>query len=271
MTYAPDNLKDLRLLREAPLPSGFEERLRERLLLAASEKRVVRLAPRKRSGAWLLLAAIVLPVAAFAAGGVFIAKQYIESTKATPAAVEAKPPIDSKAKSRPVPVREPAATVPSAPPTPTAETEPAAKPIESVASPRLHAPAKGDIAPASTSRTPSKRPNAESGNAGADKPQSGRTETIVPVPAERGPARIESLDVTLPRRGEAAGSDASKGSPAKSSELRNATQKGNGTSAAGEVDAQRRNQNREQSVERRGSDSGAQSRERNQERVRKGQ
>lgn len=256
MTQSPNSLEDLRLLREAPLPSGFEERLRVRLAAAAAEQRVTPMGSRRRYHGLLLLAAIALPVAAFAAGGVMIAQRFSESPKPAATAVETKSvPVTAK---RPgsLPPRSPA-IAPSVAPAPRSEDEPK-KATEGRGS-ALKADGKAQVGSAPRGGLPAK---------------SEVTEVVptkveaVPPTVESGPAKIESLDLTLPARRGSTTHEPSSSGAAKSSELRGATVKGNINRVGAEGAAS--GQNREQAGERRGNDAAAQAKERVQARERKG-
>lgn len=237
MTSAHDPLHEpLRLLREASLPTGFEERLAERLATAQRQGKVVRFPVRKR--VLLLVAAIAIPaLAAAGAGGYYVQRRSsAASSESAPKQVEAKPLGH-------LPKTGLTVTVP--------RTEPAMPAIEKLSVPRSQAP----------SRPSNLDPKAEE-----RRPNGPEPEKVVSPPAADAAPRIEALDPFVAKSTTSQQSAATPKAANVSESLRKVTEQGSSRSSDDSARGSRRDAN-----ENRGNDSAQQARERVQARERKGQ
>jgi hypothetical protein len=238
MTSAHDPLHEpLRLLREASLPAGFEERLAEHLAAAQQRGNVVRFPGRK--GALLLVAAIAMPALAAAAGGYYMQRRAsATSSESVPQQVEARPLGH-------LPKTGFTVTVP--------RTEPAMPAIERLSAPRSQEP----------SRPSNSAPKAEE-----RRPNGPEPEMVVSPPAANAAPRIEALDPFVANSTTSKQSAATPKAADGSESLRKATEQG----AARTTDDSARGSRRDANAnENRGNDAAQQARERVQARERKGQ
>jgi hypothetical protein len=263
MTHAPNNLEDLRLLREARLPSGFEERLRERLVAAASEKKVLRFGPRRRHHGLLLLAAIALPVAAFAAGGVLIAQRFADPVKPPASSVGVTQPTAVKQRAVGLPVGRSARVSSETKTEERVGQEPQRDENARGSTVKIVAPSRVDVAPAKV-----ESPRAQPLKVERVKAEPERTETV-PATVESEPAQIESLELSLPTQRDATSRAAATSGSTKDSALRGAAEKGQANRVGADSDGS--TQSRSRAGERQGSDAASQAKERVQARERKGQ
>jgi hypothetical protein len=259
MTDVRDSLQDqLRSLREARLPDGFEEKLE--LRLAAAERELHESAPQpwKLRRGLFLLAAIAVPTAAFAAGSWWM----VHSLHKPAVAVSSAPPIESLT---------PAEHNPR-----TALTQPAALPTETANPPTPAAPAIEKPSLAHTVR-PHVGVNRKSAVAKAvtEAEQSAQT-----AAARRGPVQIESLEPATERKPakieslEPAARASSGGNeqPASRLERSSASQSLRSSTARSTLGSSTGNaERRGAAAERRDNESAQQARERVQLRERKGQ
>jgi hypothetical protein len=271
MTDSLENLTELRFLRERPLPSGFEERLRERLIEVANEKRVVLVRTRIRPKVWFLLAAVALPVAAFAAAELLTSGRVFHQTQSEEKPAQPKRAVERKQPQGAAFTRHAASTANTAavqPPTPAASSSTVdERDSTSKATTRTRAGT-------TLSKTPSKKPTlnkVESVTTHGENTQPLKSDNVEPATAETGRAHIESLEISVPKSAESTTGDVATKGANKGLRLRSVVQQGDGNRTLNDSEVQRRTQNREQRSESRGNVSGTQSRERNQERVRKGQ
>jgi hypothetical protein len=252
MTYATDSLaQPLRLLREASLRPGFEERLAERLSAVASERKVLRTSRWKNKRGLLLLAAIALPTGALAARGWFEGK-HSDATVSNAVQVQSTP-----GRKAGVSTGVAAFTQPKPPAIPS---------VEGISTGPTQEQSGGGIAV-----QPARR--AESRN--RDVRRSVRPITTAPEPkansaaSSSAPAKIESLDVSIPRGGSVA--DGKTGAHETTSEgmrLRSAASDSVSRAAA---TRDRSGVERDRAGDHRGNDGAQQARERVQARERKGQ
>jgi hypothetical protein len=243
MTPAHDPLHEpLRLLREARLPAGFEERLAERLAAIQPRSNLVRLPGRKRI--LLLVAAIALPALAAAAGAYYVQRR---SSAALPVTSAEKAPtqVEVKQVDHPLPKAGLTATVPPA--------EPTASDEEKRSAPRSQKSSRpSNVAP----KTESLQPN-----------QPKTEQATLPPPANAAP-RIEALD-PFASQSITSKQPAAKPRGAEVSEhLRKAAEQG---AARTREDSTRGSRRDAQVNENRGNDAAQQARERVQARERKGQ
>lgn len=235
MTSAHDPLHEpLRLLREASLPTGFEERLAERLAAVPQRGNVVRFPGRKR--VLLLVAAIAIPALAAAAGRYYVQRRSSAApSEGAPKQVEAKPLGH-------LPKTGFTVTIP--------RTEPAMPAIEKLPAPRSQEP----------SRPSKSAPKAEERQHGSE------PEKVVSPPAVNAAPRIEALDPFEAKSTTSKQSAATPKGADVSESLRKATEQGSSRSSDDSARGSRRDAN-----ENRGSDAAQQARERVQARERKGQ
>jgi|GEM_PF-6621920 len=257
MIHAPDPLAEsMRLLRETRLRPGFEERLSARLALVAQTERSSPSSAWKYKRGLFLLAAIAVPTAALAASGWLVERlrPAVASDLTPRAEVSAHPrtaavsrPTGSAAQPVPVPV----------PVLPQQNVE--------TASSRGADQARGN-----TRAKPAIRRSAERTSTSVSQTQSPPQAPEVSRPApESGGARIESLDVSIPR------------SSTRTEQKPGTAEKDGGhlglRSAASESASRaatirdRSGTERDRMGEHRGNDAAQQARERVQARERKGQ
>lgn len=259
MTHPTDPLHEpLRLLRETRLPVGFEERLAERLAIAHQEQverqGVVR--PHRFGGhrrTLLLLAAIALPAAAFASGGWLLEHRQTSTAPQIEAPREAKPlpKITQKPLSLPAPVIPPQLPAP--------EQSGLREPVRSTSE------SKSLVSQDSKRAQDSKRDQ-------STRNQDSKRASVSPAntPTTQTPAKIESLEISIPRA-EQAKANATRGtekSPSSSLGLRRSSEQGTGRSS---VEREHSSAQRESAGQQRGNDAAQQARERVQARERKGQ
>lgn len=270
MTHPTDPLHEpMRLLRETSLPAGFEERLAERLALAHQEH--VERQPLERQGVvrphrfvghrrtLLLLAAVALPAAAFASGGWLLEHRQSSTTPQTEAPLEAKPlpKFTQKPLSLPAPV---------IPPQLPAVEEPSVTEQSG-----LREPARSTSESKSLVGQDSKR-DQDSNRDQSTRNQDSKRAGVSPAntPTTQTPAKIESLEISVPRAERAKG-NAMRGTekpPSGSLGLRRSSEPGTGRSS---VEREHSSAQRESAGQQRGSDAAQQARERVQARERKGQ
>lgn len=269
MIHPTDPLHEpLRLLRQTSLPAGFEERLADRLARAHRED----LAKPHRFGGprrtILLLAAVALPAAAFASGGWLLEQRRASTTPTSEVSREAKslPKITSKPFALQVPV--------TSPPLPAVQELSVSEQLTHSREP-THAASTAPNSRATQaterSRAVASRPAQESERSNtAPTVAAGREAPTSKAPTLEAPARIESLELSIPRgekAGDSAGRDVDKPT-SDSLRLRESTDRG---ASQSNVERDRSGAQRERAGERRGSDAAQQARERVQARERKGQ
>jgi hypothetical protein len=242
MTPAHDPLHEpLRLLREARLPTGFEERLAERLAATQPRSNLVRLPGRKRI--LLLVAAIALPALAASAGAYYVQRR---SSAASPATSTEKAPSQVDVKHH-VPLPKAGLTV-TVPP-----VQPATPIIEKLPAPRSQKSSRPSNAPSKAER---RQPNGPV------------TEKAVSSPAANAVPRIEALDPFATQSISTKQPTATPKAADVSESLRKATEQGAARTRDDEAHSSRRDAH---SNENRGNDAAQQARERVQARERKGQ
>jgi hypothetical protein len=264
MTQPTDPLHEpLRLLRETRLPTGFEERLAERLARAQREPPAI---PRRSGGrrrALLLLAAIALPAAAYASGAWLLEHRRASITRVSDKHREAKalPNVNSKTSALPASENPPLAAVQehSASEQP-AHSRPSAHLAPTTPKSRTSQATQHSNAAPSRAAQESKRSDSTSAVAAESEAPSGGD-----APRET-PAKIEALELSVPRGEEA--NDSAHQPTSDTLRLRESSVPSTSRSSA---NREYSGAQRERASERRGSDAAQQARERVQARERKGQ
>lgn len=260
MTHPTDPLHEpLRLLRETSLPAGFEERLAERL---ASTHREALAKPHRFGGhrrALLLLAAVALPAAAFASGGWLLEQRRASSTTVSETPREAK--SLSKITRKPLVVQAPV----SPPSLPAVQERSVSEQPQGAREPARVVPtepkSRTTQEPERSSALPANIPPREAATREAPTGKAPTSET---------PAKIESLELSIPRGEKASESAGRSVEKPTSDSLRLRESSDRGASRSG-TERDRSGTQRERAGEHRGSDAAQQARERVQARERKGQ
>jgi hypothetical protein len=253
MTNATDSFaQPLRLLRETSLRPGFEERLAERLSAVASERKVLRTSRWKNKRGLLLLAAIALPAGALAARGWFDGKHNEATVN------------NAVQQVRSTPAPKPGGTTgvaafaqPKAPAMPSVEGSPIGP---------IQAQSRGGNAAQPARRAESRKPAVRRSVRPVMTASQPKLDSAASSSA---PAKIESLEVSIPRGGSAAAGKTGAGEKTNEGmRLRSAASDSVSRTTA---TRDRSGAERDRAGDHRGNDGAQQARERVQARERKGQ